>query len=147
MYFKDLSEYKYSTVDEPPRLLNIAWLDAEHEYNKGKVPHLVLEKLLDKCLRNTVGQTRGYHRCPFCKNPGFGIKIEHQGNLLTLGSAEIRVQGVGLTRYAAPDLIYHYIKEHNYLPQQEFIDAVINKSEISEAHKQVNDRIEKDIGY
>ena len=90
------------------------------------MPDLVLEKLLDKCLRNTVCQTRGYHRCPFCENPGFGIKVEYQGNLLTLGSAEIRVQGVDGTRYPAPGLICHYIKEHNYLPPQEFIDAVLH---------------------
>ena len=28
--------------------------------------------------------------------------------------------------YAAPNLIYHYVKEHRYLPPMEFINAVLS---------------------
>ena len=28
--------------------------------------------------------------------------------------------------YAAPDLIYHYVKEHRYLPPTDFINAVLS---------------------
>jgi hypothetical protein len=43
---------------------------------------------------------------------------------MLLGSAEIRVPGKDGKVYAAPNLIYHYIKDCGYLPPQEFIDAV-----------------------
>lgn len=44
-----------------------------------------------------------------------------------LGSAEIRVIDVdNKTIYASPDLILHYIINHNYLPPDNFIRAVIN---------------------
>ena len=41
-----------------------------------------------------------------------------------LGSAEIRVE-IGGHWLAAPDLVYHYVTDHAYLPPIEFIDAVI----------------------
>lgn len=43
---------------------------------------------------------------------------------MLLGSAEIRVPGKGVKSYAAPNLLYHYIKDCGYLPPQEFLDAV-----------------------
>ena len=42
---------------------------------------------------------------------------------LRLGSAEIRVFGREEGTYAAPDLIYHYVVDHHYLPPEEFIKA------------------------
>ena len=41
-----------------------------------------------------------------------------------LGSAEIRVKGINGKIYAAPNLIYHYIKDCGYLPPREFLDAL-----------------------
>jgi len=41
-----------------------------------------------------------------------------------VGSAEIRVKGDNGIEYACPDLIYHYIRKHRYLPPQEFLDAM-----------------------
>jgi len=41
-----------------------------------------------------------------------------------LGSAEIRVQGIDGAVYAAPNLIYHYMANHNYLPPEEFLGAI-----------------------
>jgi hypothetical protein len=44
---------------------------------------------------------------------------------LELGNGEIRVIGSAGKVYASPVMIYHYMSEHNYLPPQEFIDAVL----------------------
>ena len=44
---------------------------------------------------------------------------------LWLGSAEIRVFSNEGVTYAAPNLIYHYIVDHHYLPPEEFIRAVL----------------------
>jgi hypothetical protein len=43
---------------------------------------------------------------------------------MVLGSAEIRVKGAGGKVYAAPNLIYHYMKDCGYLPPQEFLGAL-----------------------
>ncbi len=34
--------------------------------------------------------------------------------------------------YAAPDLVYHYVTEHRYLPPEGFFRAVMNASESQE---------------
>lgn len=41
------------------------------------------------------------------------------------GSGEIRVKGINCV-YAAPVMIYHYVRVHGYKPPQEFIEAVIS---------------------
>lgn len=41
-------------------------------------------------------------------------------------SAEIRVPGRNGKTYAAPNLIYHYMKDCGYLPPQEFLEALRN---------------------
>jgi hypothetical protein len=42
-----------------------------------------------------------------------------------LGSAEIRVPGKSGIQYACPNMIYHYLQDHNYRPPDEFITAVL----------------------
>ncbi|WP_405683310.1 hypothetical protein [Streptomyces sp. NBC_00057] len=41
-----------------------------------------------------------------------------------LGSAEIRVRGADGTLCTAPNLVIHYITEHQYCPPEEFCRAV-----------------------
>lgn len=43
---------------------------------------------------------------------------------IRLGSAEIRAYSLNGKIYAAPNLIFHYAKAHNYKPPEEFIWAV-----------------------
>lgn len=45
-----------------------------------------------------------------------------------LGSAEIRVKAKDGRIYAAPNLIYHYVAEHDYDPPKEFIEALLQRS-------------------
>ncbi|MEJ7786715.1 MAG: hypothetical protein WKF96_18085 [Solirubrobacteraceae bacterium] len=42
-----------------------------------------------------------------------------------LRNGEIRVTGEDGTVYAAPTMIAHYVAEHDYLPPQEFVDALL----------------------
>jgi len=42
-----------------------------------------------------------------------------------LGSAEVRVQGVDGTVFLAPDLVFHYVTEHGYLPPPSFLEALV----------------------
>jgi hypothetical protein len=130
MYFQDLSPYEYREKDKASNLFNIGWLDDEHDFPKGCSDDLFLDKILYLCMK-PVNITRGYHICPFCTYnskeelfAAMGYKTMYKGVPVYFGSAEIRVNGLDGKVYAAPTLIYHYIKEHGYLPPQEFIDAV-----------------------
>jgi hypothetical protein len=84
------------------------------------------ERLLQLCL-NPVNRTRGWYRCPFCKEP-YPACIEVDGRSVPLGDGEIRVEGVDHKRYATPNLICHYVQRHRYLPPEEFQRALLHQS-------------------
>jgi len=127
MYFEDLSPYEYLGREPDPNVLTVGWLDAEHDFPKGTVSDAVLEKILALCFK-PVNSTRGIHPSPFIpRNPKefpTGYPVEYKGKRTALGSAEIRVPGKNGKIYAAPNLIYHYIKDCGYLPPQEFLEAL-----------------------
>lgn len=126
-YFPDFSKYKYTDKGDKGEcmtILNIGWIDKEHDFKKGVVHESLINNILKKCTR-PINRTRGYHICPFCDQPSFGVRVElDNGDSLILGSAEIRVKGKNQVEYACPDLIYHYIVAHQYMPPKEFLDAL-----------------------
>jgi hypothetical protein len=68
---------------------------------------------------------RGFHVCNLCRAaPVKPLVVENQGRRISLGASEIRVGARTGTIFAAPDLIYHYVREHGYLPPTEFVRAV-----------------------
>ncbi|MBU1342610.1 MAG: hypothetical protein KKE44_24035 [Proteobacteria bacterium] len=122
-YYSDLSSYEYIKSKAKSNILNIGWLDKDHQFNKGNIDSFLLKKIFNLC-RNAVNKTRGYHLCPFCNDPSFGVTVEINDEKIVLGSAEIWVKGENDKIYSAPDLIYHYINEHSYLPPKEFLTAI-----------------------
>jgi len=56
-------------------------------------------------------------------------KSSLDGKELLLGSAEIEIKDPSGQLYVVPDLIYHYITEHQYLPPPEFVRAVCSRSD------------------
>jgi hypothetical protein len=124
-YFPDLSRYTYLKRVARPDEVNIGWLDGQHQFPQGDVPERVLAAIFELCQRR-VNQTRGYHHCELCPPARLPYTVEELGTRLSLGSAEIRVAGRLGVKYACPDLIYHYVRDHRYRPPQEFIDAVLN---------------------
>lgn len=109
-YYEDLTPHTYSDTGKYKNVVNIGWLDVEKPFLKGEVPYGFIEKLSNL---KEIHNHRGFHTCPFCN--------ESRGNKI------LSVEGEGVV-YFCPDLIKHYIKKHNYLPPQEFIDAVMNLS-------------------
>jgi hypothetical protein len=128
MYYKDLSKYEYlENRNEIENILNVGWLDLVHPFPKGReLSKNFLSNLLSECIYNPVNLTRGFHQCQFCQCKQLGIPVSLGFKKFRLGSAEIRVKGEDGIIYAAPNLIYHYVKDHHYLPPREFIDAVDN---------------------
>ena len=123
MYFQDLTPYVYLNHEPDPNILAVGWLDAEHEFSKGTVSEGLLTRILTLCYA-PINQTRGFHQSPFLTPAPLGYPVEYKGKKMLLGSAEIRVTGINGHVYAAPNLIYHYIKDCQYLPPQEFLSAV-----------------------
>jgi hypothetical protein len=112
MYYPDLY------VEERPYGVNaikVGWLDKGKPYTKmedsdfNKLANLILK--LEEIGPSVY--TKGWHNCPFC------------GNHKSSTQFQIRLKG-GKTFYDAPEMIIHYIIDHEYLPPQEFIDAVMN---------------------
>jgi hypothetical protein len=124
-YYPDLSRYQYFSRAINPPSLTIGWLDVTHGFPVGSTDSLFTERLWLYC-RNRVWATRGYHQCEICSEPQWPYIATRGDQELKLGSAEIRVLGTDNIIYAAPDLIYHYVVDHQYLPPQEFIDAVVH---------------------
>lgn len=122
-YQKDLTPTTYMTYQPNDKVLAVGWLDAEKDFPKGNVPEGFIEKL--SRLQRT-NMTKGSHECPFCEREKSEDGVRHLGHrhLGHRGSAELKVTDNGIT-YMAPELIVHYVKEHNYQPPKQYIDAVM----------------------
>ncbi|HHU39597.1 MAG TPA: hypothetical protein GXZ45_10000 [Propionibacterium sp.] len=113
--------------------LAFGWLDREHAFRQGACPPQVVAHL-EQAARNPVDRTRGYHACLFC--PPREVPADQPwammgptpyetgtGDVLQLGSASIEVEAGG-QRWVAPNLVLHYITEHDYLPPDEVVHAL-----------------------
>jgi hypothetical protein len=120
-YFPDLSPYSYNRAHRGVLARNIGWLDPDHVFPTADPTDTLLGRLWDFCLIS-VQPARGGELCPLCKQHAVS---ERAGTRLILGSAEIWV--FDRTRqfaFAAPNLIYHSIQGHHYLPPASFLEAV-----------------------
>lgn len=122
-HFHDLSEYSFlRRVDATPDTLNVGWLDRAHAFVKQAPSAETLDLLWSfSCV--SVVQTRGIHQCVFCDPPRI-VYATRKGKRLLLGTSEIRVFSSNGHIYAAPTLIYHYIRTHHYKPPGEFVQAL-----------------------
>ena len=124
MYYPDFTLYCY-IKKEAANVLNIGWLETPHPFPTKKASEELLDALFEKCL-TLVNATRGVHECQFCDVPTWGVEVSRHGKGVFLGNAEMRVKATDGRVYAAPNLIYHYVSEHDYDPPQEFIQALFS---------------------
>jgi hypothetical protein len=128
-YFPDLSAYTYDHRAEPdPKVLNVGWLSDDEDFVRGPVSERFISTLRRLAPINLY---KGHHNCEFCPRP---IYTKTKRGLLhieeipgTTGNGEIHVPGPNGITFVAPTLILHYVTEHQYLPPQEFIDAVLRQ--------------------
>lgn len=114
MKIKDLTPYTYRKIKGLENAIAIGWLEGEDLYqNSGEVDSEVVKLLKKYSVKNLC---MGVHMCEYCKQDSKSISN---------GNGEIWVVKDGKL-YIAPYLIIHYIKDHNYKPPEEFIDAVLN---------------------
>lgn len=123
MNFDDLTPYSYGAAPGNGAL-NIGWLATGTAFPQVSSHDLNFVERLWRFCKVSVGQTRGLHECEFCRSPKAN-EARRDGEELLLGSAEIRVFSKEGQCYAAPNLIYHYVVDHNYSPPPEFVQAVL----------------------
>ena len=113
MYREDLSPCRVIPVELESTAHSIGWLDQNYPFPTGETPRKFgsILRRLAKDIKNTMW---GFHECEFCEGKRYQ------------GAGEIHVVGPDGAIYVAPQLIVHYIETHNYLPPQEFIDAVLS---------------------
>ena len=119
-YFADLSTYTYYLA-APPVSKNVGWLDEHHEFPTREPSAQLVNAVWDHC-KVLVAPTRGIHECPFCMVETTTF-FRHE-TWLMLGTGEIRVFDANGSAFAAPNMIYHYILEHQYRPPEEFLQAI-----------------------
>jgi hypothetical protein len=109
MYYPDLTPYVY--IGREDNTVNIGWLDILHSFDTGVVSQEFIEKL--KLYRSYIVQNcwMGAHTCEFCR--------------VYASTGELRIFGLDERIYATPTMVVHYVIEHQYLPPQEFVDAVL----------------------
>ncbi|WP_405680550.1 hypothetical protein [Streptomyces sp. NBC_01238] len=117
----NLTRYSYDESDR--EILNVGWLAPEHDYRTGIVDERVVDALR-VLSADYDNQMRGVHHCEFCDaDRPFVLGSPAMDTEVWLGSAEIRVRGADGTLYTAPNLVIHYITEHQYCPPEEFCRA------------------------
>lgn len=126
MFRNDLSPCDYGPPGD--RALNVGWLDAEHEFTRGRVSELVLSRLKE-FVSSGYRRTRGYHLCELCPAPSSGRKEPALTSTtlgeVRLGSAELCVVSENGTSFISPNLLVHYVEVHGYQPPQPFLDAIV----------------------
>jgi hypothetical protein len=109
MYFEDLYREEIKIRNRVITRVKIGWLDTIAPFNTGDVSSLFLSKL--KSLNPSIC-TKGWHTCPYCKNSN--------------SSKQYLIEIDKDVYYDVPEMIIHYIEEHQYRPPQEFIDKILN---------------------
>jgi hypothetical protein len=147
-YYPDLTLYEYFAHNEASTQ-NVGWLERGHEFERVAPSEETLGLLWGFCTVSVM-QSRGIHECDLCPTPRT-VHAVRNGVKLLLGTSEIRVfskdggtpllrrrlpkmgaSGLLLLRgsavpysiFAAPTLIYHYVRTHHYKPPDEFLWAL-----------------------
>jgi len=123
-YFKDLTINTYSGSPEPD-VLSVGWLSKGASFQTGGTPDAFQVALNYLCKNEGMNYCMGHHVCEFCPDASWDDPY-----FFDMGNGEIRVRDADGVWYVAPRLVSHYVVDHNYFPPKEFIEAVLNPSEI-----------------
>jgi hypothetical protein len=103
----------------------VGWLGAESEFRTGAVPRNFFSALIE-LLANPwqPAVSAGRHPCELCQFTDGPTTVAFGGSAVDLGGNILFVPSTGLTLFAAPSLIAHYIDAHRYEPPEDFMAAV-----------------------
>ena len=140
MKYDDLSIYEIS--EEPEKngpLYCVGWIGRGENMPVGETPDLFLDKFYELCYSNIFETYRSATPCLICfpsmkemreaMFDGSGIdkyaSHSEKNKKILLGSSVLLIKGEA-ENYICPDLLWHYVSDHNYKPPQKFIDIVLD---------------------
>ena len=126
MYLPDLEIYPSGEHRSKLTAKAVGWLDANHPYPKGNSTDIFVQNLWHRC-KNPPIKHFGYHVCGLCGHDenNWGIRIDNGQEQFDVGNGDIIVFGQE-DIYVAPNMIYHYVVNHNYQPPDSFVIATLN---------------------
>jgi hypothetical protein len=105
-------------------MLNVGWLGSSAQFPVGDLPGDLLGVVLQEASRHHSAMA-GFHECDFCgRRSPIVASIPGGPEGVVLGMSELRAMDDAGHVYAAPTLIFHYIKAHGYLPPEGFVRAL-----------------------
>jgi|GEM_PF-820585 len=122
-YYEDLTSYSHHNSTKHGNPLNIGWLHHAMPHPKGQTSEEFLNRLW--FFTRALAVRSDDLCCGLCALGDASELLEiHQGKGMLLGKGELRIFGKEHV-YACPDSLFHYVKGHNYLPPNGFIEAVM----------------------
>jgi hypothetical protein len=116
VFYPDLSTQ--CQVDQGDHIRTVGWLSKDHPFPTGTVASEFLAALwAHLCAAWQPVYSMGVHFCDFCPTP-----MPDAGRVG--GSRNLWIPAESAV-YVAPELVAHYVKDHGYLPPDEFINAVL----------------------
>jgi len=112
---KEMMKGKGGTFPESYPTVAIGYLELNEPYEEGEVPAGFINKLKAVWGSGCVIASMGHHDCEFC----------HPANPAQSSSEKILRDEVNKVDYVFPEMIFHYIEEHNFKPKEEFISKVM----------------------
>jgi len=103
---------KSGLMKEDYKIVAIGFLSLDEEFEKGEVSVSFLIKLKAIWNDGITLATAGHHTCEFCRT-------------VTGSSEKTLIDNENKIKYIIPELIFHYITIHKYLPPSEFIEFVM----------------------
>jgi hypothetical protein len=97
------------------KIVAIGWLDSSEPFEKGEVSVSFITKLRLLWNEGLILATLGFHECDFCE---IGKKAKSSRE-------KVLMDKENKIKYIIPEMIFHYIEEHGYKPQKEFIEFVM----------------------
>ena len=115
MHFADMD--KVTQIARGPHVRAIGWLSAAHPFPVGHVEPAVLTRIRAFALRSERSAVAlnwpfagGAHECELC------------GMARASGNFAVPC---GDILFVCPEMIAHYVAEHDYLPSREFLAAIM----------------------
>lgn len=146
MHIADFEPFPHLTYKSPiKQVLSIGWLDNNQSvHNPNEINCNFLDRLWSFCISSPLYMHQTYI-CKLCsgslvrsqryilnnRQSIFQITKPSRQNMIDtgktilLGTNVFAVFSDDNIAYISPNLIYHYIMEHNYKPPEEFIQAVL----------------------
>lgn len=106
----------------PYKIVAIGYLDSSETFKTGKVPKGFLVKLDELWNIGGVLSSLGHHECQICDGLGFGT-----GERAKSSSEKIMIDEKNCIKYIFPEMIFHYIKVHKFVPDKEFIKFIMER--------------------